>query len=281
VKPFGKPVREKIIYKGGFPIILKWQRGKINETPFLMYHRELEFHYIKRGEGAYLIKNQNYAFGRCSVLVIRANEIHSFIPNPESYIEKGTIIFDPALLKAERWLARFHRIFPHHLVLPEDAATRMEIVFDELGEEKRKKEKYWRETVALKLKELLLIIKRAFFQAPAPRPVDSRMSRILVFIENNFRENLSRGCLSREFALSPGYLSRLFKKHTGLNLKQYILQRRIIEAKKLLTDQPDLKVTSIPSSVGFSDFALFNRSFKQITGLTPSVYRTISHQEGR
>ncbi|MGI6383884.1 MAG: helix-turn-helix domain-containing protein [bacterium] len=72
---------------------------------------------------------------------------------------------------------------------------------------------------------------------------------------------------------TPGHLSRLFKQHTGLGFKQYITQRRIAEAKRLLREDIDLSVDAISQRVGFRDFVVFNRNFKIFTGMTPSAYR--------
>lgn len=281
IKRLGKPVHEQIIYQGGFPIRSEWKRGKVTRGPFLAYHAEPEFHYIKRGEGSYLIGNQNYPFHKNSLLAIRPNEIHCFIPDPESYIEKGMIIFDSFLVKNEGWLKRFTRKFPRHLCLTEKEATRIEIIINEIIEEKDRKETGWREIILLKLKEFIFLLDRVSVRKPPPLQTNPKISRIITFIEENFAQALTRDLIADKFAFSPDYLSRVFTKYTGLHLKQYIIQRRIVEAKRLLTNQPTLKVGLIPKKIGFKDFALFNRSFKFITGMTPSAYRTISHQGSR
>lgn len=75
------------------------------------------------------------------------------------------------------------------------------------------------------------------------------------------------------------YTNAYLPAPTRFPSKWNILHRRIAEAKLLLSDNSDLKVTFIAGQVGFSDFALFNRNFKHITGLNPAVYRKISHME--
>jgi AraC-like DNA-binding protein len=59
----------------------------------------------------------------------------------------------------------------------------------------------------------------------------------------------------------------------GMGLKHYILQRQIIEAKKMLAQDPDMKIADVPALLGFSDNAIFERAFKNMEGMTPVVYR--------
>ena len=96
-------------------------------------------------------------------------------------------------------------------------------------------------------------------------------------IEKRFAEDLTLQALAREAGYSLFHLAHLFKRDTGLSVKQYILQRRIAEARRILLEQPALTVDAVALQVGFSDFALFNRSFKRLTGQPPTLYRKISH----
>lgn len=278
----GKPVHQRIIYRTELPVGINWAHGKINHPPLFAYHPELEFQFIKRGKGSYFIGNRKYRLQKNMLLVVLPNEIHFFIPNPaEPYLEKAALMFKTSLLKNDRWLPRFPRTFPRMLRLSEMEATKAEIILNEIIDEENKKEKYWQETVSLKLKEFLLLVKRAGLQNPPIQQPNPKISRILTYIEERFTRNLTCGLIADEFALSPAYLSWLFKKHAGMNLKHYIIQRRIVEAKRLLIEHPDFKISLIHQEIGFNDFSLFNRNFKALTGLTPSAYRKFSHQDSK
>lgn len=81
--------------------------------------------------------------------------------------------------------------------------------------------------------------------------------------------------LSREVALSPYYLIRLFRRIYKQTPHQYLVQQRISRAKELLRTT-DLSVTEICAAVGFESLGSFSVLFRKVAGISPSVYRTSS-----
>ncbi|WP_238996697.1 AraC family transcriptional regulator [Paenibacillus pinistramenti] len=69
------------------------------------------------------------------------------------------------------------------------------------------------------------------------------------------------------------YLSRVFKKGTGMSPVTYLLKLRIDKARHLLRDRPDLSIEQVASSVGLTDPLYFSRQFKRFYGEAPSLYR--------
>ncbi|MCQ2584006.1 MAG: helix-turn-helix transcriptional regulator [Treponema sp.] len=67
-------------------------------------------------------------------------------------------------------------------------------------------------------------------------------------------------------------MTTFFKKASGKSLKQFILERKMEEAKALLSDSTRT-VSEIAYSLGFSDNHNFSRAFKKVTGQSPSEYR--------
>ncbi len=77
--------------------------------------------------------------------------------------------------------------------------------------------------------------------------------------------------------MSESHFIRKFKDSFGISPKQYIIKRRIERAElQLLLHQDSVK--DIAHSVGFDDISLFVKTFKKMTGMTPSEYRLKNRQ---
>ena len=95
---------------------------------------------------------------------------------------------------------------------------------------------------------------------------------IIGFIEENYGHEISLSLLSKNFSVSPNYISRLFKEETGETLFNYINAVRVEKAKGFLRDI-ELKIYEVSDRVGFKSPVHFNIVFNKYTGLTPKQYR--------
>ena len=84
---------------------------------------------------------------------------------------------------------------------------------------------------------------------------------------------LSVKMLSAGVYLTQPYLSYLFKKVTGKTASDYIAEYRMERAKQLLLNG-NLKLWEIAGQVGYTDANHFSKTFKRLTGITPSAFRT-------
>ena len=97
------------------------------------------------------------------------------------------------------------------------------------------------------------------------------------YISTHYQENLSLEALAEISYLHPDYLSRIFKKETGMNLNRYIKTFRLNQAcRQLETTQQ--KITAISASVGYQNCAYFIRSFTEHFGISPEKYRQQHNQ---
>lgn len=92
------------------------------------------------------------------------------------------------------------------------------------------------------------------------------------FIDNNFTQSITLKEIADTLYVSQHYLSRLFKKDLGDSPVNYLITRRIEEAKRLLAES-NAPVHEIAASVGYSNDKYFSMLFKKVTGQTPSAFR--------
>jgi two-component system response regulator YesN len=98
------------------------------------------------------------------------------------------------------------------------------------------------------------------------------VNRAKKYIEEHMTEDISLYQISQEVAISPSYLSTLFKKYAGSGVTEYIARMRISEAKKMLRETGK-KVYQISEEVGWGNPQYFDRIFKRYVGVTPAEYR--------
>ena len=93
------------------------------------------------------------------------------------------------------------------------------------------------------------------------------------YIRKNYRvDTLSVRDISSCAGLSTAYACTVFKAKTGKTMNQYLTDYRIEKAKHLLED-PRIRISEISSQVGYLDGNYFGKTFKKVTGLSPSEYR--------
>lgn len=102
--------------------------------------------------------------------------------------------------------------------------------------------------------------------------INNKFKEALLYIKQNYKEELSIEKVADEINISRKYLSSLFKKNINQSFSNYINTLRIEEAKKLLK-YTDRTLFDIGVSVGYEDGSYFSKVFKKITGLSPKEYR--------
>ncbi len=111
---------------------------------------------------------------------------------------------------------------------------------------------------------------------PVPRNNSSRQlfSDIAGYISHEIDKPLRVSEIAAQFGYNDKYLSRLFKRYTGLGLKQYILNQKIQRADFLLVDSA-LPISEIASSLGFASYHSFERTYLECRSMTPTTFRQL------
>ena len=99
------------------------------------------------------------------------------------------------------------------------------------------------------------------------------VKEIILYLEDNFAQDLSLDDLSAHFHKTPEYLCSSFKSVTGETIMHYLRRIRIHHAKVLLMEAPDTGIKEISRNCGFASVSYFGRVFRETTGYTPQGYR--------
>jgi AraC family transcriptional regulator len=101
------------------------------------------------------------------------------------------------------------------------------------------------------------------------------LARAVELLNDEFRGNLRIQDIASEIGVHPFHLSRVFRTVHRQTIGEYVQKLRITYASKLLA-LPENDLVTVALSAGFADQSHFTRVFKNVTGLTPAVFRRLA-----
>ncbi len=132
----------------------------------------------------------------------------------------------------------------------------------------------------LEKRGLLLMLFDAWHRALQLQQADDQRSPVAAALVRAAEQRLLRDPthpptveqLAEAAALRPSYFARLFKQHTGLSIRQYVNQQRLLLARRLLAGG-QLNASQAAHQAGFDDPLYFSRLFTKRFGIPPSQLR--------
>jgi AraC-like DNA-binding protein len=108
----------------------------------------------------------------------------------------------------------------------------------------------------------------------------SLILRIIELMEQQqvyLNQNLKLNDVAVMLNTNRNIISNCINSQKGISFSQFVSNYRVEHAKKLMRQQPDLKITEVWMRSGFSSESAFFRSFKTSTGMTPSEWKENNH----
>lgn len=110
-------------------------------------------------------------------------------------------------------------------------------------------------------------------EPPQNRYKNSVVSKFLELVQIHYREQRLIGFYASELCITPKYLSKLVKEHTGRSAGEWIESHVILEARAMLQSS-DMTIQQIATSLHFPNQSFFGKYFKRATGVSPKQYRS-------
>ena len=158
-------------------------------------------------------------------------------------------------------------------VPPEDRAS-WSRRFSALDDELRGRRDGYREAVLSHLTLLLVEVSRLAADVVGDLRLrdEPLLAEVFGFIEGRYGEAISLKDVARAVGLTPGHLTTVVGRKTGRTVLEWITERRMAEARKLLVET-DLSAEEVGLRVGYGNPSYFARTFGRAHGATPIGWR--------
>lgn len=113
--------------------------------------------------------------------------------------------------------------------------------------------------------------------APAGQDEDP-VDRAVRFINDHILlRPVTVSTVAGELGLSPAYFTRLFQRKIGMTPVKYIIEVRMAQAKRMLTEE-NYSIKEIAAALHYEDQLYFSRQFSKAMGVSPRKYRADAHR---
>ncbi len=129
------------------------------------------------------------------------------------------------------------------------------------------------------IEALLLELLAAFMRAQHPLPAPTWLQNIHDEILSSFREPLTLSDFASAANVHPVHVARSFRRHFGSTVGEFIRERRVEFAKNRI--RAGCALSEVALEAGFADHSHLTRTFRSLTGVTPSEFRRSQSVPGR
>ncbi len=259
-------------------------RGKPVHAEGPHSHGFFSIMYVTDGDGQMTFGKRTIDVGEGSIILTAPGEVHD--TSSLRQVTRWALDFTPDAFGAEgagwlfprpsrpEWLVLLRRSWDEAQALEvprQDRGLwerRLKLIEREIAERQRG----YREAVRAELKLLLIRASRLVVGRQTPEAISPLLGEVFDAIESSFNEPLSLSNVAKMVGRSPAHLTTVVRKQTGMTVQQWIIERRMAEARQRLL-MSDENVIVLAERVGYNDPTLFIRHFKRAHGVTPRAWR--------
>lgn len=255
------------------------------------YHRHngYEIYLFLQGDIRYYVEDHCYDLKKGDMVLINKKEMHRAVCTEQLPYERISIYISEAYLgqlstENTNLAACFNMRNPGEnnvIRLSEEEFSRFIKLADRLIQAEKRKS--FGDDIMLRActEQILILANQAYMDSNhvVNNIMPELIRNVMSYIEKNISGEITLDNISECFYLDGTHISRLFKRHTGLTMRSYIVARRVACARELLG--AGKSVTEAGALAGFNNYANFIRTFHRIEGIPPGQYAKEHWSPGR
>lgn len=235
-----------------------------NDSGRFHFHSQMELYFIDDGEMEVFINNQRRVLKKGEMSVSLGYDAHGY--KTVNY-SKSSVLIIPAYMCEEFYTAIDHKKIINPFICDVQTVQKMKACFHEIKSESGNAIKQLGYIYII----LGILLESVCFQ-PACDKIESELSsKILLYIHDHYKQDITLATLSAKFGYSPSYISRYFKSCFHIGLNQYLSIIRLKNAVMLMLENK-YSMTYCALESGFNSMRTFYRTFYKEFACSPKEY---------
>ncbi len=247
------------------------------ELKFSMHtHEHCELYIFLHGKGVCKIEGSSYPMTTGDIFITRPTECHYMEIEPDYPYERIVIHFRknsfPAIDVENKLFDAFYKRDLGELNQYSQSNFQPEIfsfIIKNLTEKVQNEHLQLVSNSIVLLNEIYKVFHSNNNNTPTPLTLTNH---IIKYLDERLTKSISLDQICRDFYINKTKLCRLFKENTGTSIHNYIVVKRLTNAKIAL--EQGVTPTKVATLQGYNDYSAFYRAFQKHFGVTPTeVYR--------
>ena len=234
-------------------------------------HDFYEILFVIRGNGRYVVEGTEFIVRPRTLMLFRPFAYHHVTLDTESPYERFVIHFPknsvptPAISILEKITGEndgYGNYYPPSVINDSlnSAFDRLEVAALLPDEERQA-------YIKVLLAEIIILLSASAGERML-QTEEELGARVIRYLNSHIEHNINLDKLAKRFFVSKYYLCRAFKKHNGISVHGYLVQKRITYAKQLI--ESGETASGAAYKVGFGDYSAFYRAYVKIVGKSPT-----------
>lgn len=237
-------------------------------------HHFTELFYVTRGRGKFLVNNTKFDVQEHDMIIVNPNVSHTELGIPDVPLEYIALGINGLQFTSHDDNIPYDYSLHHFEEYNEEISFYLKTLLTEV---QRKEESF--NLICQNLLEILILNlvrhTKKKISIASVKKITKECRFVEQYLDEHFKEDITLETLSNLTYLNKYYLVHAFKSYKGISPINYLIEKRITEAKNLL-ETTNYPIAKIATMIGFSSQSYFSQVFKKETSMTPNEYRKCS-----
>ncbi len=230
-------------------------------------HNMVEIYYFLRGNAHFSVEGNIYKLERGNVIVMASGQTHNLLLDPSPVYERIVLNIDSSAVPAAFDAIR-DKVFAGNNFF--ELTKSEQLWFEESLNQIKKATEDMREGLIYAFATMVFsMLGTKISDRVYTAPIQEEMvKKTIQFINKNLTKKLNLDIIADAIYCNKTVLNRKFRRIMGCNIWEYVVRKRVYNARQTLFNTFDINEAFAKS--GFNDYSSFFKAYKKLIGTSPS-----------